>query len=471
VLVSNAGGSINSSNATLTVNPSPSVVLIPSQTATSGIVSLPIILLSQATENTLQFSLTFDPSLLSFTGVTLGGSVSNGYLITNINQIASGKLGLLISLPSDASFAAGTQELARVNFLLPPLASTNVSTIAFGDVPTIRQVSTPLPSLLTATYVGGNVTIPPMGTEGDVFPVSSGDGSVAGVDLVQMGRFVAGLDTITNAVEFQRADCAPRATLGDGLLTVADWVQAGRYAASLDPLVAAGGPTQPQTTALSPSPGKDDVGRTLIASSIGAQAGQSCQVPILLSAQGNENGVEFSLAFNPTALSYVSTAVGADANGASLRVNASSVASGKVGIVMTLPTGSTFANATQQVAVVNFNVASAAGGSSPVAFAAKPLPQQIASATAQVLATSYANGVVAVTPIARPVIQAGPPGGNLTLTWPASATGFVLEGTSSLTSPAWTTVSATLVTNGVTQQVSATIPAADGQKFFRLRHP
>jgi len=53
------------------------------------------------------------------------------------------------------------------------------------------------------------------------------------------------LDTPANGGEFQRADCAPRATLGNGLITVSDYVQAGRYAAGLDDLVPAGGPTAP----------------------------------------------------------------------------------------------------------------------------------------------------------------------------------------------------------------------------------
>jgi hypothetical protein len=45
---------------------------------------------------------------------------------------------------------------------------------------------------------------------------------------VQVGRFVAGLDAVTNGNEFLRADCAPRANLGNGHLTVTDYVQAGR---------------------------------------------------------------------------------------------------------------------------------------------------------------------------------------------------------------------------------------------------
>src|SRR5204863_8069515 len=81
--------------------------------------------------------------------------------------------------------------------------------------------------------------------EADVFPRPGGDHAVNISDWVLIGRYVARLDSPTNDNEFQRADCAPRATGGNGQLTVSDWVQAGRYAAGLDPLAVLGGPTSP----------------------------------------------------------------------------------------------------------------------------------------------------------------------------------------------------------------------------------
>ncbi len=87
----------------------------------------------------------------------------------------------------------------------------------------------------------------PVGNECDVSPRPNGstNGTVSIADWVQMGRFVAGLDTPNPGSEFQRADSAPRSTLGEGIITIADWVQCGRYASGLDPVTAAGGPTGP----------------------------------------------------------------------------------------------------------------------------------------------------------------------------------------------------------------------------------
>ncbi len=59
-------------------------------------------------------------------------------------------------------------------------------------------------------------------------------------------------------------------------------------------------------------------------------------------------------------------------------------------------------------------------------------------------------------------------GGNLVLSWPASATGFVLERTTSLTPPAWTEVTVPApVTVG--DQKTVTLPLSSGSEYFRLR--
>ena len=123
--------------------------------------------------------------------------------------------------------------MVDVSFFVNSGTNPVTATVSFGDTPTLRQVSDPLATSLPSLFAAGSVTIPYLGYEGDVAPLPNGDGAVTLIDWVQVGRFVAGLDTITNTGEFQRADCAPRATYGDGQLTVADWVQAGRYAAGL----------------------------------------------------------------------------------------------------------------------------------------------------------------------------------------------------------------------------------------------
>jgi len=52
---------------------------------------------------------------------------------------------------------------------------------------------------------------------------------------------VVRLDAVSAGSEFRAADCAPRASLGNGQIGVTDWVQVGRYVAGLDSLTTAGG--------------------------------------------------------------------------------------------------------------------------------------------------------------------------------------------------------------------------------------
>src|ERR1019366_7637789 len=60
-----------------------------------------------------------------------------------------------------------------------------------------------------------------------------------------------------------------------------------------------------------------------------AHAGATVNLPVSLTANGNENGLSFSLNFDTTKLTYVSTALGAGASGATLVTNAALAASGK----------------------------------------------------------------------------------------------------------------------------------------------
>ena len=147
------------------------------------------------------------------------------------------------------------------------------------------------------------------GYEADVAPRPTGnnDGTVTVADWVQVGRFFIGLDTFTNASEFQRADCAPKATKGDGQISITDWVQAGRYAAGLDAVVVAGGPTgpvPPQPTQAPELASREAQPRTLRAVSANFQRDQLGTLQIELDGQGNENAFAFSLNFDPQVMSF-----------------------------------------------------------------------------------------------------------------------------------------------------------------------
>ncbi|MDB6110662.1 MAG: Conserved repeat domain protein, partial [Pedosphaera sp.] len=481
VAITNLYGSVVSSNAILTVIPPPSLIQLSSITATSRIVVVPINLVAEGNENALGFSINFNQTLLSFDSVALGSNASNASLLYNTNQLGSGRLGLAISLASNTNFPAGTQEVAEVTFLVVPTTNSTVVSLSFGDQPTLRQVVNPQAGVVAAVYVGGSVTIPFLGFEGDVAPLPDGNRAVTIADWVQVGRFVAGLDSITNAGEFQRADCAPRPTFGNGLLTVSDWVQAGRYAAGLDPLTMAGGPMEDLGGSLRPGAIPDGPrsvhpldasNRTLTVVTSTAQAGEACQLTVQLNSLGDENGLEFSLTFDPTVLSFSNAILGSGAVGAVLNVNSTLAGSGKIGFVLARSIGSTFGAGTQEVVKINFVVSPSAPTNTSISFTNKPLTQEVSDASALPLSTIYLNGTMAIAPqpvITNPTLTVSETNGNLMLSWPISATNFTLESSGSLASTNWTNVAGVMVTNAT--KISVAIPLSGPQQFYRLHHP
>ncbi len=302
-------------------------------------------------------------------------------------------------------------------------------------------------------------------------PRPNSDRTNSTTDWVEVGRFVAGLDFPTNGNEFQRADCAPRGTLGDGLLTASDWVQAGRYALGLDPQTPAGGPVGPASPMFVASgTATPQIGnpRTITASSGAAQAGQPCQVSIQLNSQGDEAAMGFSVTFDSTVLTLAGVEQGGGAGGTLFNVNTNQP--GVVGLALTLPIGSTFAAATQELAKLDFIVAPAAAGPTTISFAGQPVIQEVASSVAVALPTAYVIGRLDITPLVvagGPTLSVSAGNGNVTISWPAAATGFVLESTDDPLSGDWASVNATPATNSTS--ITVTVPANASQQFYRLR--
>ncbi len=275
------------------------------------------------------------------------------------------------------------------------------------------------------------------GYEADVAPRPTGtnDGTVSVADWVQVGRFFIGLDTFTNASEFQRADCAPKATKGDGQISITDWVQAGRYAAGLDAVVVAGGPTGPvpaQPTQAPELATREAQPRTLRAVNANFQRDQLGTLQIELDGQGNENAFAFSLNFDPQVMSFADAVAGNDANGAALTINRTEAANGRIGIAFAMPVGNTIAAGTRSVLSVRFIPKPGAGETtSLVSFSDALINRQMSDAAANLLATaSYTNSTVNISGRAvANVIAASYVGGELAADSIASAFGSSLATT------------------------------------------
>lgn len=123
--------------------------------------TLPVVLAAQGDENALGFSLTFDPSLVSFVGATLGSDAASSTLFVNTSQAGSGRLGFALARGVGNSFAAGMRELLRLNFLASSSAAGTFAP-SLGDQPVPREVSDPGASALPTSYANHTVVVNPL---------------------------------------------------------------------------------------------------------------------------------------------------------------------------------------------------------------------------------------------------------------------------------------------------------------------
>jgi hypothetical protein len=463
VAVGNAGGSVASSNAVLTVTFPPAVVQISSVSNAMAGTSLvvPILLLANGNENGLTFTLNFDPLLLGFSSMSVGQDAAGGFMFVNTTQVTNGRVGVQLALPPNSTFAAGTREAVRATFNIPIITNSPSTSLSFGDVPVPRRLSDPADSTLPATYTNGTVFITAAELEADVSPRPVGNRTLSINDWFLVGIYAARLDYPTNVTEFQRADCAPRSTRGNGAITIADWVQAGRYAFGLDSLTVLGGPMyQTLVSGAGPSPLRlVTVGQMMLSN------GQTNTLGIVLAAQGAENAVGVSLSYDPSQAAFIGATAGADASGAALNVNTSSSAFGRVGLALALAPGSTFATGNREVIRVSFRgVAAGTTTFSPV-FADQPVPREVADVSANAMAVSYVSAAGTNSP--PPVLRVSRANQGVALAWPLWATNYSLQQAGPFF--IWTNLSLTATINN--DEATVSVPTDAPVRFYRLRLP
>jgi hypothetical protein len=469
VTVTNGYGTVTSSNATLVVNFPPANVNAVTSSGTGGqLLTVPIVLVANGNENAVGFSLNFSSPKLTNVGVTLGHGATGASL--QFNGGAPGTVGIAVAMPSGQTFAPGTQEVAQVSFIPAVSASGYSVPLTFGDLPTKRELSDAKANPLAANFNGAQAVIGRSSFEADLSPLPNGDGAVTVVDWVQVGRYVAALDSPTNTSEFQRADCAPRATGGDGLLTVSDWVQAGRYAAGLDPLTLAAGPSAPaggNTVGLLRKEGTSNLRMVTVQGPLLFQ-GQTATASIELQAQGDENAVGLSLSFDPKVVSYTGALLGSDATSATMDVNANQAASGQLGIILALPTNASFTPGSRQLVKVSFQAVTTNSIDAAVTLADLPVRREVADTNALPVSASYVNGVISVNP--RPSLAISQAKQTISLGWPLWATNYILQqalGTS-LPISTWTNLTVSPVTTN--NAFGVTLPVGGSVQFYRLQH-
>lgn len=344
---------------------------------------------------------------------------------------ATGSLTINLSAPQNSptflTLSSSNVTIATVPATVTIAANTLAVAVPVTAVATgTTTLTAALPQQLGGATATASITVanaPAAGFEGDVAPRPNGNnGQLTVADWVQTGRFAAGFDAPALGSEFQRADCAPRDTRGNGAMTISDWVQAGRYAAGLDPVVAAGGPSAPSALSLryGTGSGSDRVpplsyismnpvatapgtalefasqqARTVRVANTNLLRGQSGTVTIELDAQGNENGLGFSLNFDSTQLTFVSANNGPDVAGATININSVQAASGRLGFALALPAGQALAAGNRRLFTLTFTASNgAASNIAQIAFADQPVTREVVNPNAEILTATFTPGTV-----------------------------------------------------------------------------
>ncbi|MEN9574272.1 MAG: Hemolysin, plasmid [Verrucomicrobiota bacterium] len=116
---------------------------------------------AQGNEAGVQFSLGFDPAVLTFVSATAGRGASGASVVANAQRASSGRLGLVLVMPAGQSIAAGTRDLITLTFTVSGTGNTTV-TVLNDSAASPREVADVNANPVGATYLSGafNVILP-----------------------------------------------------------------------------------------------------------------------------------------------------------------------------------------------------------------------------------------------------------------------------------------------------------------------
>jgi hypothetical protein len=240
-------------------------------------------------------------------------------------------------------------------------------------------------------------------------PFGTGTGFLSTADVVQIRRFLAGLDMPYQNNELQRADCAPLSTLGNGSVSTADVVQARRYLAGLDQISFAGGPSSfvsYENTSLFSPPSLFSylADSSLVPHELSvvrvSRSGNKVVVAVEFESQGNAEGIGFSLNFDTAVLSNPVTTLGTGSSGATLVTNTTQVGSGRLGISLDKAPGNPFPPGTPriQLVTIEFDVIPMPPPTTTISFGDVPIPREVILSDNTILEPTTSPGVISLLP-------------------------------------------------------------------------
>jgi len=148
-----------------------------------------------------------------------------------------------------------------------------------------------------------------------------------------------------------------------------------------------------------------------------AQSGTLVTIPLVLTANGNENALGFSINFNPSLLTFDDVTLDSNLQRAVFFVNTNQAATGRLGIAISLPSGSTFTPGDQPLGLVNFTTAITVNGTSAaVSFGDQPVLRQLADPDGNTVPMSFGSAVINILPVQFEADLSPRPNGNQSVT-------------------------------------------------------
>jgi hypothetical protein len=124
--------------------------------------------------------------------------------------------------------------------------------------------------------------------------------------------------------------------------------------------------------------------------------GETRTIQVEIESEGNVNAVGFSIHFDPAALRFIDATTAGGSLEASVYVNASQSAGGKVGIALALGAGQSFPSGSSPLLDLSFEALIPGPVSTALSFGDLPVWREVASVAAAVLSASFPDATVAI---------------------------------------------------------------------------
>lgn len=128
------------------------------------IIEVPICFNALGTENSIHFTLDFDPELLEWHRIRRGDSVTNAILLSNQERTDEGHIGAALALQPGARFPAGEHTIAYVEFYARAGTASEWARIRLSDEILPRKVLSDSIATLQTTYSDAYILLEPTAT-------------------------------------------------------------------------------------------------------------------------------------------------------------------------------------------------------------------------------------------------------------------------------------------------------------------